>query len=152
MIQVLLKRTRDYRLVSINDNQKFEYRVEGYTSQGWKTLYSNSMRSPVEGEYDRLSTKSIPGPAPSNIINGTPYVDCGWCEMPVRLFDGEKQKITILIKWEETDEYLQGKLDLTLSVKTKMKPILVQKPGCFECWYRQQLKRLPGRNGWYNER
>ncbi len=75
-----------------------------------------------------------PLPARFTVLNGSAYCDCGWCKVPIRLFDGERQKITVLIKWDE--DYIYN-VELQC-VQVKMIPVLTARMGCFDCWNHQQ--------------
>lgn len=94
-------------------------------------------------EAPKIADRRSPIPLASTIINGIPYVKCGCCEVNVRLFEAQNQKISVLAYWESEDifAFVNGKQ----VIKTKWIPKLFSAYGCFDCWNLFEKKRAGGK-------
>lgn len=132
--------SRDHRVFFSTSTKQYE--VQEYNN-GWITVehfqyrpdavqrYECLVREHDRGVRSELSTGTV------QFIQGSPYVSCGWCNVPVKQFDGTQQKITILIDWiEDEPEYYIDKDTGLPTVKEHWIPLFKQTPGCFECWNR----------------
>lgn len=86
-------------------------------------------------------------------INGVPHKFCGKCGIPIKEYDGDRvhksgraweikqYKITILGGWVDDGEEIVYENGFP-TIKRHKRPIIMQRLGCFECWNKQQQKKL----------
>ena len=88
---------------------------------------------------------------PTLFIDGSPYVSCGNCNMVIKQFDGDNHIRGMrdkVVKSDTQRKIMIGKVIRKLELVTlddgdqafryTSKLILQSKPGCFDCWYRQE--------------